>query len=220
MAEENINIDSIIQATPVVLDSNDIAVQELALFYLPYSTGFEIECCNKEGVPLSVYDNIPLVMEAPCCSDELRFRIPSGIDGLKALYNISQHLKEHALLNPQSGIHYHVDCSEIYDNLNDNFIAKHSEWILKELDTWGYKGTYNKRICEFSGSRNYTRFKNSTKTMEFRIGEMTFSYELLFKRIVHVNAIVRKLKKSLEEGMDEFYPDNFEDIVKQRIIRI
>lgn len=220
MAEGNISIDEVIKSTPTALSSDDEAVIELGYYYLPYSTGFEIECCNKEDIPISIYKDLPYIIEAPCERDELKFRIPAGIDGLKALWHISEALKQNAMLNPNSGIHYHVDCSEVWDQFNDNLITKHSQWVLSELDTWGYLGTFNSRKCVFSESRNYTRFKNSTKTMEFRIGEMTFRYELLFKRIVHVNQIVRKIKEDTDDDIEGMYPDDLESVIKNRIIKI
>lgn len=219
MVEGNINLDTVIKSAPLVLSSYDAEVIALADYYLPYSTGFEIECCNQEGVPLEIYEQIEGVIEAPCEADELKFRIPSGIIGIKALYHISQSLRENAMLNPNSGIHYHVDFTDEWNNLSEEEVDKNAGWILAELDTWDYKGFFNKRKCEFSENRYYTRFKNSTKTMEFRIGEMTFNYQLLFKRISHVNDIVRRFKNQLNYHGDK-YQDDYTETIQNRIIRL
>ena len=61
--------------------------------------------------------------------------------------------------------------------------------------------------------------------MEFRLGEMTFDYELLFKRITHANAIVKRLKEELIETVeddDQFgdYAFNEKDVLNTRIIKI
>lgn len=217
--EGNINLDMIIKSTPLVLSSYDADVIALADYYLPYSTGFEIECCNKPNIPLSIYSEIEYIIEAPCEADELKFRIPKGINGIKCLFLISEMLRDNAMLNPNSGIHYHVDFTDDWDSLSEEGVRENSEWILEELDTWEYKGTYNSRKCEFSESRNWTRFKNYTQTMEFRIGEMTFNYQLLFKRISHVNDIVRRLKSKLGYVGDR-YLDDFTETINNRIIRL
>lgn len=219
MVDASISIDKIIKSTPLLLSNYDNTVKELADYYLPYSTGFEIECCNKDNVPLNIYRTIDYIIEAPCEEDELKFRIPKGIRGIKCLYLISESLRENAMLNPNSGIHYHVDFSDDWNLLSKEEVKNNSKWILEELDTWEYKGTFNSRECEFSERRNYTRFKNSTKTMEFRIGEMTFNYQLLFKRIIHVNDIVRRFKEKLKD-IPSRYIEDFTDTINNRIIKL
>lgn len=218
------SINDIIQTAPLLLPNGD-EESLLGLFYLPYSTGFEIECDMKEGVNPLIFAEIPDIIHADINSSEQRFRIPQGLPGLRCLYNISTMMKEYGLLNENSGIHYHIDCTECFHLFNTDFIAKHSDYVLTELDTWEYTGTYNARICEFSQRRYWTRFKESTQTMEFRIGEMTFDYELLFKRITHCNEIVRTLKNNLYdnvEGDDKFgyYKDDYRNDVKNRIQKL
>lgn len=217
------NINDIILSTPLALESsNDVDI--LGLYYLPYSTGFEVECDVKSGCNKTAFTSIPNIMEADINNYEQRFRIPNGLDGLKCLYRISLALKQEAEFNPLSGIHYHVDCTDVYHLFTKEFINEHSKWILEELDTWNYKGTYNPRSCEFSSNRNWTRFKSSTQTMEFRIGEMTFDYELLVKRIIHCNKIVRTLKNDLietnEESIIKEYDLDYEKIINNRVIKL
>ena len=218
------NGNDIIKITPTILDDN-LESRILGYHYLPYSTGFEIECNMKPGYRTDVFTNIPNIMEADVNGYEQRFRIPEGLEGLKCLFEISVNLKEQALFNPDSGIHYHIDFTDVYKYFNKEFVAKHKEWILNELDSWNYQGTYNKRNIEFSLSHNWVRFQETFKTMEFRLGEMTFDYELLFKRITHANAIVRQLKEELIETVeddDQFgdYDFNEKDVLNTRIIKI
>ena len=214
------NIDSLIKRVPRALTLGDRIAEDLGLFYLPYITGFEIECCTQEDIPVSVFNDIPYLLANESEKDELKFKIPNGLKGLHCLSHISIFLKKYALLNPNSGIHYHIDCTDVWDLFTYSFIDKEANFILSELDTWNYKGTYNKRKSEFSANRNWTRFKNSTNTMEFRIGEMTFDYELLFKRITHCNSIVRTLKDKLLVPILTKYDTDEKEIVKNRIIKI
>lgn len=216
--EENINIDTILKTIPLALDVEDKIVQKLALFYFPYSVGFEIETITSD---IRIFDEIPYLMENKSSTNELRFRIPNGIKGIQCLFNISIYLKKYAELNPDSGIHYHIDCTDVYDLFTSDFIDKHKDYILTELDKWKYKGKYNPRLCVFSGSRNWVRFKNTLKTMEIRIGEMTFDYELLFERIRHCNEIVRTLKdKLLIPVVTKYDKHKAKEIVSNRIIKI
>ena len=216
--EENISIDTILKTIPLALDVEDKIVQKLALFYFPYSVGFEIETITEN---IRIFDEIPYLIENKSSISELRFRIPNGIKGIQCLFNISIYLKKYTELNPESGIHYHIDCTDVYDLFTPDFINNHSDYILTELDKWEYKGTYNPRKCVFSSSRNWVRFKDTLKTMEIRIGEMTFDYELLFERIRHCNEIVRTLKdKLLVPVVTKYDKHKAKEIVSNRIIKI
>ena len=216
--EENINIDTILKTIPLALDVEDKIVQKLALFYFPYSVGFEIET-NTQNI--RIFDEIPYLIANASSVNELRFRIPNGIKGIQCLFNISIYLKKYTELNPQSGIHYHIDCTDVYNLFSTDFIDKYSDYILTELDKWKYKGTYNPRKCVFSSSRNWVRFKDTLKTMEIRIGEMTFDYELLFERIRHSSEIVKTLKDALLIPVVTKYDKHkAKEIVSNRIIKI
>ena len=84
--EENINIDTILKTIPLALDVEDKIVQKLALFYFPYSVGFEIETMTSD---IRIFDEIPYLIENKSSISELRFRIPNGIKGIHCLFNIS-----------------------------------------------------------------------------------------------------------------------------------
>lgn len=93
-------------------------------------------------------------------------------------------------------IHYHTDLTKYWDELiNVDFITKNNDWIIEELKTWNTAKEYNHNcVCRLN-SRCWCQFQSSKKTMEVRIGEMTFDYSIISKRAIHCNSIVRKLVK-------------------------
>lgn len=217
------SIDSILLTTPKVLKVNS-SLQELANYYLPYKTGFEVECSQASDFNLDSFKNIPNLIECKIDSYEQRFQIPSGLKGLICLYDISIQLKLNSELNPLSGVHYHVDFTDNYDLITDEVITKYKEEILKELDTWDYKGKYNRR--DVSRRRCWVRVHGHCKTLEYRIGEMTFDYDLLVKRIIHCNSITRDLKEkliwgeTLNHNPSLLYQENIRKVLNNRTEQI
>ena len=193
--QEEESIDSVISTVPSALDINDPDVIKAGNYYLPYSTGFEIECVNSELFNETDFINIPNIVEVKIDADEKRFRIPSGIHGLVCLEQISKLLYTHCLFT-ESGIHYHIDCTDMFTLITDKVIEDNKDWILKRLDFWEYKGTYNSR--DMHRNRCWVRVHNGYKTLEIRIGEMTFAYPKLFERITDANDIVRTFKYKIE----------------------
>lgn len=195
-----------VRRCPLPLLSLDSKLRQVAEDMLPYSTGIEIECYLKDKDSMhdiskreKIASQIPDIMEVKFTESELRFRIPSGIKGLICLYNISEFLKEHALINPSSGVHYHVDFTDVCENhekLYSLFFLIPRDWILKSLESWGYTGSFNE--WEVSFDKTAVKFHLDYRTVEFRIGEMTFDYELFIKRIIHCQNISRKIKASLK----------------------
>jgi hypothetical protein len=110
------------------------------------------------------------------------------------LYLVCEILTKHYQLNMQSGIHYHI----AYDdrplkgvgilNKNQKLIDK----VLKRLDSWGYEGKYNERGVNLLFKGKWLCRRSSFKTFEFRIGEMTFDYQLIFKRIKECQQITHE----------------------------
>lgn len=185
--------------------------------YLPYSIGIEIECMKSSAFNLDKFLNIPDIIDVNIDNNEQRFRIPNGLSGLICLYNICDELKTNSELNPDSGHHYHVDMTNTYHLLSKDFISNNEEWILKELDSWEYKGTYNSRTIEFNNCHHWVRFQSDFKTAEFRIGNMTFDYEIIVKRLIHACSIIKRLNNQLIEKENIIYiKPNFEQL-KTRI---
>ncbi len=180
--------------------------------YLPYSIGIEIETEYLKEAVLDEF-NVIYLLRNSSSNGELRFRIPNGLRGLICLYLLTIAIKRNCYFNESSGIHYHVDMTDSFHLINSHSIYTNKNWILEELDTWQYKGTYNKRTTLLD-ARCWVRYKSSYRTAEFRIGEMTFDYELLFKRISHCCSIVSKLKTNLRFKEElKFEPVNKEDVV-------
>lgn len=189
-----------------LLSLNDKTLKHLGDLYLPYSVGFEIECSMSENYKLQSFKDIPNIIEVNGSHKEQIYRIPSGINGIICLYLISEQLKFNSLLNESSGIHYHIDMTDCFHLIRENFIKVNSNFILTELDKWKYKGTYNRRNCTLDSKGNWVNFRKYFKTCEIRIGEMTFNYDVLVKRIFHSCYIVKQLKDQLvfeEQEQDE-----------------
>jgi hypothetical protein len=161
--------------------------------FLPYSTGFEIECDYGANYNVECFNAIPNIMEVRNGSTEQRYRIPSGLTGLICLQDICEQLRLNSAMNLESGIHYQVDCTDWFHDINSELLEKHKEWILLELDSWDYKGTYNSRNVVMYG-HTWVRSNSEHGTLEFRCGEMSFDYNHLVTRIISANSIVRRLK--------------------------
>jgi len=184
---------------------------------LPYSIGFEVECAwQGDHYTQAVFDCIPNIMAVDCSAGEKRFRIPNGISGFLCLYEICKLLKTECYLNPGSGIHYHVDCTDIQNDLM-SYVSKHNNavWILEELDMWDYKGQYNKR--EYGG---WYRTNFSGQTLEFRVGEMSFDYTLLIKRILHATAIVKRIKNEIAGIKPTEKTEDAKQVINNRVIKL
>ena len=191
-------IEDAIYSNPLVLLTiQDEALIQIINDYLPYRIGIEIECPKSKDFNLSDFTSIPDIMEVNITSQEQRFRIPNGLVGLICLFTICEQLKINSELNLESGHHYHIDMTNGFDQLTSEHINTNADWMLKELDSWGYTGNYNERIIDFSMSHHWVRFQPSFKTAEFRIGNMTFDYSIIVKRLIHACQIIKRLKSPL-----------------------
>lgn len=197
--------DSVRNAPLALLALRDKEQIKIVNSFLPYSTGFEIECSSKyfeySNTANAFFNEIPDIMAVLGSSGEQRYRIPKGIKGIVCLYNICELLPEHLELNPLSGIHYHVDMTECYNEAYShiNSLNRNDNWILDELDAWEYKGIYNARSIG-----GWIRL-NGLQTAEFRCGEMSFDYSYIIDKIIHANDIIRRVKQEI--GI-EFKPDD------------
>jgi hypothetical protein len=169
---------------------------------IPYSTGFEIESHLSDMYDVKNFTSIPFIMDVQCDAYEQRFRIPNGIRGIICLYLISRQLRVNCKLNMGSGIHYHVDCTDVSFEQVCVEALREKSYILSELENWGYTRSYNHRTV---GTTNCWLKFNGLKTFEFRIGEMTYDYSLLLNRIMHVNAITRYVKEQLHNCKKPIY---------------
>lgn len=214
-------LEEIIYNAPLVLLTlEDEEMIELANHYIPYSTGFEIECHQGLSFNRQAFNDIPYIMDVSIDSGEQRFRIPNGIAGILCLYHISEQLKLNSQLNEGSGIHYHVDMSTMTRLPDNEFVIDNSEWILNELDGWEYKGKYNARRVGLGkggwlGFRNHKSNNWDKKTAEFRCGEMTFEFKELLKNIVHANSVMKRVRGLLG---NDYNPEFNNDLNKELIL--
>jgi hypothetical protein len=184
----------IVSTFPTSISTKD--AEEVGEYLLPFSVGIEFECDKQDHYNLDAFKSIPYILDVNVDSCEQRYRIPKGLKGLQCLYRLSLLLKENSVLNLGSGIHYHVDFTECFSKITAEFINTEKEYILTELDKWEYKGKYNSRNVVIN-NRCWVQVSSEFKTFEFRIGEMTFDYDLLFKRISHLMEITKKVKYNL-----------------------
>lgn len=123
------------------------------------------------------------------------------------LYKILQDMKKYCKLNPESGIHVHIDAWKI---ANRNFLREnmHEQKVydflyskLNELeDIFGeYKGEYNTRDVYFQQRGSWINVQyEQFGSIEFRIGTMTFDYETIIMWIIKCNKIVKELYRTLK----------------------
>lgn len=217
--EEAESIKDILITNPIFLKDNN-RVNKVANLLLPYSTGFEIECNQSVNFNSKNFETIPNILDVNCDFCEQRFRIPEGLNGFKCLFNIIETLKTNSIPNENSGIHYHIDFTDVYDNINNDFIKENSKYILEELDKWNYKGSYNKRFVTIGSGAVWVRFQDVFKSMEIRIGEMTFDYEVMINRILHCQEIAFNLKIKIKTRKNTKLPMNINEIINNRTIII
>ena len=209
--------------------------------YLPYSTGFEIECNALPSFNQKDFQSIDNLMDFSGGDGEVRFIIPNGIKGLICLYNICEKLLTNCSLNMCSGIHYHIDMTDkAHEVFNIDFINKHNDYIINELKKWNTAKEINSNTKCFLDSRGWVNFQSGFKTMEIRIGEMSFDYNVIVTRIIDGNRIAKYIKgqtssfeklknvqKQLKTFSDEAKKEieslnllSYREIIKNRIIKI
>lgn len=221
-----------------------LAIQEPLLrevidLYLPYSVGIEWEVNKKEDYDEAIFKSIPNIMNVNVDDSEQRYRIPNGLNGLICLYEICKNLRKYSILNLGSVIHYHIDMGDSISLINKDLIDKHKEWVLTELDTWQSTFTREKRNVTYDSKFNWLNFRPSFKTAEFRIGEMSFDYEVIVQRVLHCNRIIKRFREGIlstkkldrllyqleeleveEKIVNAVDRDTAKKIINQRIIKV
>lgn len=188
---------------PFTLDTTSLKNKKKLDLLLPYSVGIEVETEPNKGVDTTILADKfkkenPLVMYIHFDNYEQKIRIPTGLEGAKCLYNFCNYLFEYYSFNISSGIHYHIDFSEVEDFISEDEAKENASWMLNELDKWGYEGTYNKRRVCHDVKGAWINFRSWLKTMEIRIGNMTFDYATHITRILHAQEIAFRLKNTLK----------------------
>lgn len=197
--------EAIFQFPSTLKGINNPLATDLINYYLPYSTGFEVECNSLDSFNINDFKKIDNILDVNCDSNEKRFRIPNGLNGLICLYEICDALVDNCSLNMGSGIHYHIDMTDVWDKgVDKEFVKKVNNYIIGELTKWetakDIKSEYAK--CEYN-RRAWVNFQPDFKTCEIRIGEMTFNYQQILKRVIDANRIVRNVKNILLQLPDD-----------------
>lgn len=203
------NLRDCVFHNPLGISSLPPKFQRIANSYLPYKTGIEIECTSKRDDIYPLY--ISRAFRQVGCIDfsisdlEVRMQIPKGVEGMVTLYKSTLLLKENFGLNMLSGIHYHIDMNHHRERfigpIREEYGMGLYKWgivALKELESWNYNGSYNRKDVNFYSKHhawvNYARNVGTigNYTSEFRIGEMTFEYDILIKRIIHAQSLIKR----------------------------
>ena len=200
------------------------SLQKIAAKSLPYSVGIEVECEAKQGMTERgrnyvheqvcrdfIYERTgnlwhSFLMDINFSTYEYTFRVRKGIEGLMGMYVMCEFLIYYCDFNPLSGIHYHVDMSDVsWVTINSNWsmlltssVCKRyiPDRIIKSLESWNYKGEYNsKSVGTKKGT--WAAHREHLKSREIRRGEKIFDYDLMSKRAIHACEITRKLKQEI-----------------------
>ena len=173
----------------------------------PRSTGIELEIKNKDitfSTCLRTYNETLRIkydlMSSETSINETRLRLYPGHRGLVSLYKFMKDLDQIAYYNHESGIHYHIDFPEYFDLSKqylhlDEYCKKNNNWVCNALDHWRYDGNYNSR--NFTTHKTWVKLHATCKTIEFRIGKMSFDYSHLVRRIYNCQNITNKLANNI-----------------------
>ncbi len=163
--------------------------------YFPYSHGMEFECAKKPSYNLKDFENIPNIMAVDVDDSEQRYRISSGLNGLICLWEVCKNLNNNSIVELESSNHYHTDMTDVWDKITNDFEKSYNDYIIKELVEW-------KTAFNLERTSNWYNF-NYWKTLEVRIGEPTFQYSVIVKRLIQCGKIVTHLRKELLKGSEE-----------------
>ena len=172
-----------------LLEVTNPVLLEIIDNYLPYSHGMEFECVQKDNYDEEVFKQIPNIMAVDVDNNEQRYRIPSRLKGMICLWEICKNMKIHSIVSEESSNHYHTDMSDVWENIDNEYYKSNKEWIQEELKLWGTA----KNLSQI----NNWFYWNSHKTLEIRIGEPTFDYPVIIKRLIQCANIVRRLKSGI-----------------------
>lgn len=186
--------------SPLGLSCLPSKTRQLASYYLPAETGIEIEVRESAS-----YEARPAIrqlhlVDSSSDSGEQRFCIRGGEEGMIELYKVCQILKKYYKLNKESGIHYHTSAPWVSRHVGVYIEDRPNEfgWVLDELSKWGYTGEYNKRNITCDTKGNWVNMRPTLETVEYRIGEMSFDYDILIKRIIHCHSITKRIRQQLK----------------------
>lgn len=159
---------------------------------LPYSCGVEFECFKKDNYNKKYFTDIHNILDVEVDPNEQRYRIPNGLNGLICLYDICEGMRKFSKVDLASSNHYHIDMTDVRESTHGHkkFQDDNNGWIIEELKKWGTAMNYN----EVRGWYKY----NFLGTLEIRIGEPTFEYSMIARRLIQSCDMVRRLKYKVD----------------------
>lgn len=186
-----------IQSSPTSLLLLPEKLKNIVRNQFPYDVGLEFECKQDEKMDISLLKKADPSIEISCDYGEVRFRLKGNSLNQPIHLELQlEELKRYFHPNPSSGIHYHIDCTDVDDFLKFTFFVRHNvgeDYILNQLKSWNYTGTFNR--WEVSDNKMVAvRLHHQYKTIEFRIGDFSFDYKTIVNKILHCQAIVKDLK--------------------------
>lgn len=165
---------------------------------------------NKEIPKMSRRMNIcDFFIDRGFTEHEQKFRVKPGINGLIGIDLACKFLQKYFIFNTLSGNHYHIDMSDCFfmeiENNEYLFCYSPSKYkkltpnpviasVLESLSSWNYKGEFNAKGIQYNDKSWWATYRVGYKTLEIRIGEMTFDYSIMSKRAIQGCEIVKKIK--------------------------
>jgi hypothetical protein len=197
---------------------NKVITNSILRKLLNRSCGIEIECfgslwytlCSNENCAYfstisSLYNVMDYAEDRPGVTDDIssmfnehKIRIKNYTQ-LQGLYDILNDMKTYCKLNMGSGIHIHIDISDVYEVIADKDELLHlfQGTLTPKLDEiekifyphGEYEGTYNhKRVGIWKD--NWVAVRGDKRSLEFRIAPMTFDYTTIVTWLVKLNRLV------------------------------
>jgi hypothetical protein len=195
------NIRTVVKDCPYTLNIiRDKKLLRTADLMLPRTTGIEIECRTEDTYALeNELKTVKGITTANVSYSEVDFSFVAGHKGFIALYNALELIKKHCNINPASGIHYHIGVNDLkLSNILNYFsitYTRNLDWVLTKLESWGYKGNFNKK--EVSFNKQWVKLHSDYDTIEYRIGGMTFDYKKIIAKVLHAQQLTTKMEDDI-----------------------
>lgn len=146
-----------------------------------------------------------------------------GFKQLVGFYNVLEAMKHSLFYCKGGGIHIHIDLTPFYYSDNNSKSWKADSYYVKLYNILStdaylnrvykifgskYAGTYNRRSCEIDSKGNWINIRPYFKTIEFRIGDLTFEYEELIDIVIQLQALIKEInykinnKNKITKGYD------------------
>lgn len=141
-----------------------------------------------------------------------------GFRQLVGFHKVLETMKSDLISCPGSGIHIHIDISPFIPDKIEDRRGTYERWLenirnqmvinldmVYEIFGSKYTGEYNRKSCRIDQKGNWVNIRSGFKTIEFRIGELTFDYEELIDIVIKLQKLTKEVmrkahKISLQKG--------------------